>query len=125
MIVHIYLVDMLKYQPVKSIRPFHPHIFKRLNTSKANKMASFIPNNPNQTMLVSNETTQGNTTHYDIDDHVAVDLNKINLYEMNSSYYNSNNNNNNNEKDIMAQGKLIKDRLITNGFVKLENFLDT
>ena len=128
MIVHIYLVDMLKYQPVKSIRPFHPHIFKRLNTSKANKMASFIPNHPNQTMLVSNETTQGNTTHYDIDDHVAVDLNKINLYEMNSSYYNSNTttttNNNNNEKDIMAQGKLIKDRLITNGFVKLENFLD-
>ena len=53
-------------------------------------MASFIPKNPNQTMSVSNETTQGNTTHYDIDDHVAVDLNKINLYEMNSSYYNSN-----------------------------------
>ena len=77
-------------------------------------------------MLVSNETTQGNTTHYDIDDHVAVDLknlnNKINLYEMNSSYYNSNNNNN--EKDTLAQGKIIKDRLITNGFVKLENFLD-
>ena len=29
-------------------------------------MASFIPKNPNQTMSVSNETTQGNTTHYDI-----------------------------------------------------------
>ena len=26
-------------------------------------MASFIPKNPNQTMSVSNKTTQGNTTH--------------------------------------------------------------
>ena len=40
-------------------------------------MASFIPKNPNQTMSVSNETTQGNTTHYDIDDNVSVDLKKL------------------------------------------------
>ena len=40
-------------------------------------MASFIPKNPNQTMSVSNETTQGNTTHYDIDDIVSVDLKNL------------------------------------------------
>ena len=40
-------------------------------------MASFIPKNPNQTMSVSNETTQGNTTHYDIDDNVSVDLKNL------------------------------------------------
>eukprot|EP00942_MAST-04A_sp_MAST-4A-sp1_P000411 g411.t1 len=40
-------------------------------------MASFIPKNPNQTMSVSNETTQGNTTHYDIDVNVSVDLENL------------------------------------------------
>ena len=40
-------------------------------------MASFIPKNPNQTMSVSNETTQGNTTHYDIDVNVSVDLKNV------------------------------------------------
>ena len=57
------------------------HIYDRYVEISASQIHPPIPsthiqtfkNHPNQTMLVSNETTQGNTTHYDIDDHVEVD----------------------------------------------------
>ena len=36
-------------------------------------MASLVPNGSDDNLSVSNTKTKGNTTHYDIDEHVSLD----------------------------------------------------
>ena len=40
-------------------------------------MASLVPNGSNDNLSVSNTKTKGNTTHYDIDEHISLDLKKL------------------------------------------------
>ena len=40
-------------------------------------MASLVPNGSDDNLSVSNTKTKGNTTHYDIDEHVSLDLKKL------------------------------------------------
>ena len=40
-------------------------------------MASLIPNNPTETLSISNETMQGNTTHYDVGSTVSDNLKRL------------------------------------------------
>ena len=40
-------------------------------------MASLVPNASDDNLSVSNTKTKGNTTHYEIDEHVSLDLKKL------------------------------------------------